>query len=150
MKAVIQRVKKASILVESKLISEIGYGLLVLACIEREDDEKVLDWIAEKIVNLRIFPDENGKFNLSIKDIKGEILLFSNFTVCGLLKKGTRPTFHLSSEPEKAEKFLKMLSEKIKNRGISVKEGIFGAYMEVHLINDGPVTLYLEYPRKND
>jgi D-tyrosyl-tRNA(Tyr) deacylase len=150
MKAVIQRVKKASILVESELISEIGYGLLVLACVEREDDEKVLDWIAEKIVNLRIFPDENGKFNLSIKDIKGEILLISNFTICGLLKKGTRPTFHLAGEPEKAEKLLKTLSEKIKNKGISVKEGVFGAYMEVHLINDGPVTLYLEYPRKND
>jgi D-tyrosyl-tRNA(Tyr) deacylase len=150
MKAVIQRVKKASILVESELISEIGYGLLVLACVEREDDEKVLDWIAEKIVNLRIFPDKNGKFNLSIKDIKGEILLISNFTICGLLKKGTRPTFHLAGEPEKAEKLLKTLSEKIKNKGISVKEGVFGAYMEVHLINDGPVTLYLEYPRKND
>uniref|UniRef100_A0A7V6CEA0 D-aminoacyl-tRNA deacylase n=1 Tax=Thermodesulfobacterium geofontis TaxID=1295609 RepID=A0A7V6CEA0_9BACT len=150
MKVVIQRVKKASILVESKLISEIGYGLLVLACVERGDDEEVLDWITEKIINLRIFPDENGKFNLSIKDIKGEILLVSNFTVCGLLKKGTRPTFHLAGEPEKAERFLKILSEKIKNKGISVKEGIFGAYMEVHLINDGPVTLYLEYPRKND
>jgi D-tyrosyl-tRNA(Tyr) deacylase len=150
MKAVIQRVKKASILVKSKIISEIGYGLLVLICVEREDDERVLDWIAEKIVNLRIFPDENGKFNLSVKDIKGEILLVSNFTVCGLLKKGTRPTFHLASEPEKAEKLLKILYEKIKNKGISVKEGVFGAYMEVHLINDGPVTLYLEYPCKNE
>jgi len=114
MKAVIQRVKKASILIDSKIISEIGYGLLVLICVEREDDERVLDWIAEKIVNLRIFPDENGKFNLSVKDIKGEILLVSNFTVCGLLKKGTRPTFHLAGEPEKAEKLLRILSEKNK------------------------------------
>ncbi len=150
MKIVIQRVKKASVVVNAKTISEINQGLLVLACVEKVDDEKTLDWIAEKIVNLRIFSDESGKFNLSIKDIKGEILLVSNFTVCGFLKKGTRPTFHLASEPEKAKKFLKILSEKIKNKGIPVKEGIFGAYMEVHLINDGPVTLYLEYPRKND
>ncbi len=148
MKIVIQRVKKASVWVEDKLISQINCGLLVLVCCEKEDNEKTLDWIADKLVKLRIFSDESGKFNLSVKDIKGEILLVSNFTVCGYLKKGTRPTFHLAEEPEKAKELLQTLAEKIKERGISVKEGVFGAHMEIHLVNDGPVTLYLEYPQR--
>jgi len=149
MKVVIQRVKKASVWVEDKLISQINCGLLVLVCCEKEDNEKTLDWIADKLVKLRIFSDESGKFNLSVRDIKGEILLVSNFTVCGYLKKGTRPTFHLAEEPEKAKELLQTLAEKIKEKGISVKEGIFGAHMEIHLVNDGPVTLYLEYLKKN-
>ncbi|WP_038056962.1 D-aminoacyl-tRNA deacylase [Thermodesulfobacterium hydrogeniphilum] len=148
MKIVIQRVKKASVWVEDKLISQINCGLLVLVCCEKEDNEKTLDWIADKLVKLRIFSDESGKFNLSVRDIKGEILLVSNFTVCGYLKKGTRPTFHLAEEPEKAKELLQTLAEKIKEKGISVKEGIFGAHMEIHLVNDGPVTLYLEYLKK--
>ncbi len=148
MKLVIQRVKTASVVVDSQTVSEIGKGLLVLVCAEKGDDEKVISWIAEKLVNLRIFTDKDGKFNLSIKDIGGEILLVSNFTVCGFLKKGTRPTFHLAESPESAKDLLKALADKIKEKGISVKEGVFGAYMEVKLINDGPVTLFLEYPRK--
>jgi D-tyrosyl-tRNA(Tyr) deacylase len=149
MKLVIQRVKSASVIVNSQIISEIGKGLLVLACAEKGDDEKVLDWVAEKLINLRIFNDKEGKFNLNIKDIGGEILLVSNFTVCGFLKKGTRPTFHLAESPEVAKNLLQVLAEKIRNKGIPVKEGVFGAYMEVKLINDGPVTLFLEYPRSS-
>ncbi|PMP95089.1 MAG: D-tyrosyl-tRNA(Tyr) deacylase, partial [Thermodesulfobacterium geofontis] len=84
--------------------------------------------------------------NLSIKDVGGEILLVSNFTVCGFLKKGTRPTFHLAESPEIAKNLLQKLAQKIREKGVSVKEGVFGAYMEVKLINDGPVTIYLEYP----
>lgn len=149
MKLVIQRVKSASVIVNSQIISEIDKGLLVLACAEKGDDEKVLDWVAEKLINLRIFTDKEGKFNLNIKDIGGEILLVSNFTVCGFLKKGTRPTFHLAESPEVAKNLLQVLAEKIRNKGIPVKEGVFGAYMEVKLINDGPVTLFLEYPRSS-
>ncbi|MCD6490138.1 MAG: D-tyrosyl-tRNA(Tyr) deacylase [Thermodesulfobacterium sp.] len=148
MKVVIQRVKKASIMVDDQTISEINHGLLVLACVEKGDNEKALDWIAEKLVNLRIFSDEKGKFNLNIKDVNGEILLISNFTVCGFLKKGTRPTFHLAESPEVAKDLLSKLAQKIKEKEVSVKEGVFGAYMQIKLINDGPITLFLEYPRK--
>ena len=148
MKVVIQRVKKASVIVDDQIISEINHGLLVLACVEKGDNEKVLDWIAEKLVNLRIFSDEKGKFSLNIKDVNGEILLISNFTVCGFLKKGTRPTFHLAESPEVAKDLLSKLAQKIREKEVSVKEGVFGAYMQIKLVNDGPVTLFLEYPRK--
>ena len=148
MKVAIQRVKKASVIVDDQTISKINHGLLVLACVEKGDNEKVLDWIAEKLVNLRIFSDEKGKFSLNIKDVNGEILLISNFTVCGFLKKGTRPTFHLAESPEVAKDLLSKLAQKIKEKEVSVKEGVFGAYMQIKLINDGPVTLFLEYPRK--
>ncbi|MBO8143510.1 MAG: D-tyrosyl-tRNA(Tyr) deacylase [Thermodesulfobacterium sp.] len=148
MKVAIQRVKKASVIVDDQTISKINHGLLVLACVEKGDNEKVLDWIAEKLVNLRIFSDEKGKFSLNIKDVNGEILLISNFTVCGFLKKGTRPTFHLAESPEVAKDLLSKLAQKIREKEVSVKEGVFGAYMQIKLVNDGPVTLFLEYPRK--
>lgn len=144
MKAVIQRVKEASVSVDGKIISQINQGLLVLACVEKGDDEKIVDWMADKIVNLRIFPDPEGKFNLSLKNINGEVLLVSNFTICGQLKKGTRPSFHLAEDPAQAEAILKSLSEKIKQKGINIKEGVFKAYMDIALINDGPVTIILE------
>ncbi|MEZ0344885.1 MAG: D-aminoacyl-tRNA deacylase [Caldimicrobium sp.] len=144
MKAVIQRVKLARVLIEGKIYSEIGKGLLALICAEKGDDERVVEWMAEKLVNLRIFSDEEGKFNRNVKDISGEILLVSNFTVCGYLKKGTRPSFHLAEEPERAKALIEELAGKIRERGVSVKEGVFGAHMEIELINDGPVTLYLE------
>jgi len=148
MKVAIQRVKKASVIVDDQTISKINHGLLVLACVEKGDNEKVLDWIAEKLVNLRIFSDKKGKFSLNIKDVNGEILLISNFTVCGFLKKGTRPTFHLAESPEVAKDLLSKLAQKIREKEVSVKEGVFGAYMQIKLVNDGPVTLFLEYPRK--
>jgi len=144
MKAVIQRVKRARVFVEGRVISEIGRGLLVLLCVEKGDGDKELSWMAEKIVSLRVFPDEEGKFNRSLKDISGEVLLVPNFTVCGYLKKGTRPSFHLAEEPEKAKVLLERLSALIREKGIPVKEGVFGANMEIELVNDGPVTLYLE------
>ncbi|MGC9109053.1 MAG: D-aminoacyl-tRNA deacylase [Caldimicrobium sp.] len=147
MKAVIQRVKKAKVFIESKVFSEIGRGLLVLVCIEKGDDEKSLTWMAEKIVNLRIFSDEEGKFNLSVKDVSGEVLLVSNFTICGHLKKGTRPSFHLAEEPEKAKILIERLAMLIREKGIPVKEGLFAAHMEIELINDGPVTIILQYPQ---
>jgi D-tyrosyl-tRNA(Tyr) deacylase len=144
MKAVIQRVKSSKVLIEGKPYSGIGKGLLALVCIEKGDTERTLEWMAEKITKLRIFPDGTGKFNLSVKDIKGEILLVSNFTLCGELKKGTRPNFNAAEDPEMARKGIERLAEKIRERGVEVKEGLFGAYMEIELINDGPVTIILE------
>ena len=148
MKAVIQRVKRAKVLVENKEIASINQGLVVLACVEKNDNEKVIDWFAKKIANLRIFSDEEGKFNLSIQDVKGEVLLVSNFTVCGYLRKGTRPSFHLAENPEVAEEMLKSLQKKLESMNIPVKTGKFKAYMEVEIVNDGPVTLFLSYPEK--
>gem|GEM_PF-988341 len=113
MKAVIQRVKSAGVRVEGKEVSSIGKGLVLLVCVEKEDDEKVVEWFAKKVVSLRIFADSEGKFNLSLRDVGGEVLLVSNFTVCGFLKKGTRPSFHLAADPEKAEASLQLLKEKI-------------------------------------
>lgn len=144
MKAVVQRVKRAEVRVEGRVVSQIDRGLLVLICVEKGDDETIASWFADKIVSLRIFPDEAGRFNLSLKDVAGEVLLVSNFTVCGILKKGTRPSFHLAEEPATAEKLLFVLKNKIEEKGLPVKLGVFGAYMEVELINDGPVTLVLE------
>ncbi len=149
MQLVIQRVKRACVKVNSKKVSEISQGLVLLVCCEKGDDEKVISWVGEKITKLRIFSDEKGKFNLSVKDVKGEVLLVSNFTVCGFLKKGTRPSFHLAESPEVAEKTLNALKEKIESLGIKVATGVFGAHMEVEIVNDGPVTLYLRYPLKN-
>jgi len=147
MKLVVQRVKGARVKVNDKVVGEISQGLLVLCCCEKGDDEKVVSWIGEKLVKLRIFSDEEGKFNLSVKDIGGEILLVSNFTVCGILKKGTRPSFHLAERPEYAKGILEKLKKVIESQGIKVATGEFGATMEVELINHGPVTLYLEYPK---
>ncbi len=147
MKVVIQRVKFARVLIGGEPFSEIKKGLLVLVCVERGDDEKVLSWMAEKLINLRIFSDNEGKFNLNVKDVSGEILLVSNFTICGYLKKGTRPSFHLAEEPERAKAILEELAKKIREKGVSVKEGVFGAHMEIELLNDGPVTLFIQYPQ---
>jgi len=146
LKAIIQRVKRASVKVENKEVSSIGKGLVLLVCVEKEDNEKVIEWFAKKVVTLRIFTDSEGKFNLNLKDIGGEVLLVSNFTVCGFLKKGTRPSFHLAAPPEKAEEFLLLLKEKIESFGVEVKTGVFRAYMEVEIINDGPVSLFMSYP----
>lgn len=144
MKVVLQRVKWARVIIEGKMYSEIGKGLLALVCVEKGDEEETLSWIGEKIANLRIFPDTTGKFNLSVKDVGGEILLISNFTLCGELKKGTRPSFHLAEDPKEAQIKLKKLTQKLEEKGLRVREGQFGAHMEVELLNDGPVTIILE------
>ncbi len=144
MRAVLQRVKKARLVVEGKLYSEIGKGILALVCVEKGDDEKVLSWMAEKIARIRIFPDESGKFNLSVQKMGGEVLLVSNFTLCGELNKGTRPSFHLAEDPIQAKALLERLAKELRAKGLKVEEGVFGAHMEIELINDGPVTLILE------
>lgn len=143
MKLVVQRVKNASVTIDKKLYSQIEQGFMVLFGVEKGDTIEQAAWLAEKLLKLRVFEDENLKMNHSILDIKGEILVVSQFTLAGNCKKGTRPSFDNAECPEKAEKiyndFCKILSEKI-----SVKTGVFGAMMEVALVNDGPVTFILE------
>lgn len=144
MKAVIQRVKQASVTIEGQIYSQIGHGLLVLLGVEKNDTEKDVRWFVDKVSDLRIFEDDNAKMNLSVKDIDGEVLVVSQFTLAGNCKKGKRPSFDNAMEPSRAielyEKFVILLKE----NQIEVKTGVFRAMMEVSLINDGPVTFILE------
>jgi len=144
MKVVIQRVKQAKVEIENKIYSEIGKGLLVLVGFCNEDNKEKIEWMANKINGLRIFSDENDKMNLSVKDINGEILIVSNFTLYGELNKGYRPSFSKAANPEIAIPLYEYFINYISNFGIPIKTGIFGAMMDIHLINDGPVTIILE------
>ena len=144
MKVLIQRVKEASVTIDKKLYSQINTGILALVGIEKGDSTEQIEKMAAKLVNLRIFPDENDKMNRSILDIQGEMLIVSQFTLCGNCKKGTRPSFDGSAPPEIANKLYEDFVEKIKSLGIKVGTGKFGAMMDVSLINDGPVTFMLE------
>jgi D-tyrosyl-tRNA(Tyr) deacylase len=144
MRIVLQRVKKAAVVVDGKTVSEIGKGLLVLLGAEKGDTEALADYLAKKIVNLRIFPDENDKMNLSIKDVDGEILVVSQFTLASCIKKGNRPSFSDALEEGVAEKLYERFVDNIKSEGLCVRKGVFKARMEVSLVNDGPVTFILE------
>ncbi|MBN2460754.1 MAG: D-tyrosyl-tRNA(Tyr) deacylase [Candidatus Cloacimonetes bacterium] len=144
MKLVIQRVKSASVRVGDRLIAETGVGFLILAGVGRDDDSSVIPWLARKTAELRIFEDENGKMNRSLQDIKGEALVVSQFTLLADCQKGRRPSFTDAALPDKAENFYETFASELANQGITVKKGIFGAYMQVNLINDGPVTVILE------
>lgn len=144
MKVVIQRVKKAQVKTAKKIISKIGKGLLVFLGIKNDDKEENIDWLVEKIINLRIFSDKDDKMNLSVKNIGGEILVVSQFTLYGDCQKGRRPSFIEAAEPVKAQKIYDLFVKKLKKYGLVVKEGVFGAMMEVELINDGPVTMIIE------
>lgn len=144
MKVVIQRVKKASVEVEKEVVGEITQGLLLLVGITHDDTEEDLAFLADKIVHLRIFEDNEGKMNLSLLDIGGEILSVSQFTLYGDCKKGRRPNFMNAAKPEIAKPLYERFNELLREKGVKVETGIFGAMMEVSLINDGPVTLILE------
>lgn len=146
---VIQRVKNAYVKVEGKTVSSIGKGLLVLGAIEEEDSKNEIEWCAEKVGVLRIFPDSQGKMNLNIKESSGEILAVSQFTLVGELNKGTRPGFSKAARPEKARELFDYFISQLKERGLEVKSGVFQAHMEVGLINDGPVTIILKKQSKN-
>lgn len=143
MKAVLQRVKNASVTIDGNVYSSIGAGMLVLFCVEKDDTEDKLDWFASKISSLRCFEDENEKMNRSIKDIKGELLVVSQFTLAADCKKGTRPGFDRAEQPDIARAMYEKFILKLKENAIAVKTGVFAAMMEVSLVNDGPVTFVL-------
>lgn len=139
----IQRVKKASVTIDNELFSSINAGILVLYGVEKGDEKEKAEKIADKISKLRIFEDENGKMNKSIKDISGEVLVVSQFTLAGNCTKGTRPSFDRAELPEKANEMYEYFIKQLKDKGLPVKTGVFGAMMDVELINDGPVTFIL-------
>jgi len=144
MKAVVQRVKKASVKVQGTEISAINKGVLVFLGIEKGDTLEKAKKLAKKIAQLRIFPSENKEMDLSLERINGEILVVSQFTLCADLSKGNRPSFVNAEDPEKAEKIYLEFVNFLKQTGLPVKTGQFRAYMEVNLVNDGPVTIVLE------
>jgi len=145
LKVVLQRVRRAKVRIEDTGIAqEIGKGLVLLCAIEKEDTEKELKWVADKCVNLRIFEDPDGKMNLSVIDIRGDILAISNFTVAGNTKKGRRPSFDRAEKPERAKEMFEIFLGYLKEYGLTVRTGKFGAKMLVSIENDGPVTLIIE------
>jgi len=146
MRLTVQRVKEASVKVDNKVVGDINNGFLVLIGITHTDTEETAKIAAKKLCNLRVFEDENEKMNLSIKDIDGELLIISQFTLYANTKNGNRPDFLASARPEYAEKLYKYFIQLCKEEGIKkVDEGVFGAHMEVSLINDGPVTINYEF-----
>jgi D-tyrosyl-tRNA(Tyr) deacylase len=149
MRAVLQRVKEASVYIDPAVYSRIDKGLLVLLGIEQEDGQEDIDWLVKKIVQLRIFSDDEGKMNLNVVEVNGEILVVSQFTLFASTKKGNRPGFTRAAGPATAiplyESFIKVLKSEFKNE---IKTGIFGADMKISLVNDGPVTILIDSKNK--
>ena len=143
MKAVIQRVLSASVVVDKQEISTIKQGFLILLGIEKDDVEEDLDYMLKKTVGVRIFKDDNNNMNMSIQDVSGEVLVVSQFTLCADIRKGRRPSFVRAAGYEAAEKTYEKFCAKLRAESIPVKKGQFGALMEVGLVNDGPVTIVL-------
>lgn len=149
MKAVIQRVSKASVLCESGYFGEIKLGLLVLVGIEDADKDEDINWLTSKIIGLRIFPDDQGVMNKNICEVAGEFLIISQFTLHASTKKGNRPSYIKAAKPEISIPLYEDFVNKIeKNSGLIVKQGVFGDHMEVSLVNDGPVTIILDTKNK--
>jgi len=149
MRVVIQRVSSANVRVNSKTVGEIGTGLLIYAGIEKGDSEKEIEFIADKILNLRIFPDEEGKMDKSVLEVPGgAILSISQFTLASFIRKGRRPDFSNALEPEKAEKLYDLFCRKLAEK-IEVEKGVFGAMMDIASVNDGPVTFIIEKKFEN-
>ena len=149
MKIVVQRVSQASVKVSGEIVGEISQGLLLLIGIEENDEKEDAEWLAKKILDLRIFSDEEGKMNCSVKDINGEILCVSQFTLIADYKKGNRPSFIKAAKPEKAVPLFEYFKGLIKSSGLKTESGIFGADMKVSLLNDGPVTIVMDSKTKS-
>lgn len=143
MVVVLQRVSNASVEIKGEKVSEIGKGLVLFLGIQKGDNEKDIDYLVNKIPNLRVFEDSSGKMNLSLKDIGGEILIVSEFTLTADCKKGLRPSFDKAAPPQEAKKLYETFIERLKQIGVPVKEGIFRSFMNVSLINEGPVTFVI-------
>lgn len=145
MKLLVQRVSNASVKVENKIIGKINKGFLVFLGVTHTDDEKVADYLVNKLIKLRVFEDENDKMNLSLEDIEGQLLIISQFTLYAeTSKSGNRPSFTNAAKPEYADKLYKYFVDKCKEKGVYTQTGKFGADMKVELLNDGPVTIMLE------
>lgn len=144
MKIVVQRVSKAQVEVEGKIVGKIEKGFLVLLGVTHGDTKEQADYIVKKICNLRIFTDENDKMNLSLKDVGGELLIVSQFTLYADTSSGNRPSFINAEKPEEANKLYEYVCKECEKKGIKVEKGIFGAHMKVSLLNDGPVTIIIE------
>ena len=147
MRAIIQKVREASVVVENEKVSEIGPGFMVLLGVKDTDDKDDLAYIKKKISNLRIFEDDDEKMNLSLKDVGGEILVVSQFTLYGDARKGNRPSFTKSAKADKAKEYYEILIDELKEEGFNVKTGVFQTHMQVSLTNDGPVTIILDSER---
>lgn len=144
MKAVVQRVSQAGVTVETQKVSHIDKGLMVLLGVGHEDTEKDADFLVDKIINLRIFEDDQGKMNISLKDVNGQLLVVSQFTLMGDCRKGRRPSFIQAARPDKANELYEYFVQKAGEKGIETQTGVFQAMMDVDLINQGPVTLILD------
>lgn len=144
MKAVIQRVSEASVSVEGEVVGEIGAGVLVLLGVHQDDTGDEIPLLADKLINLRIFEDDAGKLNLSLLDTGGAALVVSQFTLLGDCRKGRRPSFNQAARPDKAVPFYEQYCAALRERGVTVATGRFGAMMDVRLVNDGPVTILLD------
>ena len=144
MRAVVQRVKSASVTVDGEQVSEIGKGLLIFLGVAQEDTTGDIDYLANKVANLRIFEDDEGRMNRSLLEIGGEALVVSQFTLYGDCRKGRRPSFITAAQPEQADTLYQAFMEALAGLGVSVKAGVFQAMMDVELINDGPVTILLD------
>jgi D-tyrosyl-tRNA(Tyr) deacylase len=144
MRAVVQRVSSAEVRVDDKMVGRVGKGLLVYLGVGKEDTVSDIEYMADKVSGLRIFEDENGKMNLSVQDIRGEILAISQFTLYGDVRKGKRPSFSDSADPDKGEELYNQFISIIQGIGIRIDKGIFGAHMMGDYVNDGPVTILLD------
>ena len=148
MRVVIQRVSEASVKVDNQIVGEIGKGLMLLIGVDESDENADADWLVKKILDVRVFSDDEGKMNHSVKDINGEILCISQFTLISDYKKGNRPSYIKAARPEKAIPLFEYFKDEMKKSGLKTESGIFGADMKVSLINDGPVTLVFDSKTK--
>jgi D-tyrosyl-tRNA(Tyr) deacylase len=148
MRAVVQRVKNAQVRVDGEIVGQVGEGLLVYLGVGKDDGESDAVFIADKIVNLRIFADSNDKMNLSVKDAAGQVLIVSNFTLFGDCRKGRRPGFDMAAEPAQAERLYEKVVELVKAEGLEVQKGVFAAYMDVTASNDGPINFLIDSKRQ--